>query len=72
MLAELIGAEYTTVRVELPDCYTNISCFGFQKHLTANGIAGGCGQLVVDVNEGAAVVDINGATCVPVARRAVS
>ena len=71
MLAELIGAEYTVVRVELPDCYTNVCCFGFQKQLTANGITGGGGQLVVDVNEGAAVVNIDGATCVSIARRAV-
>ncbi len=71
MLFEFIGTEYTVVGMELFDGNTNICCFGFRKHLTPNRVASGGGQLVVDVNEGAAVVDVDGATCISVARRAV-
>lgn len=72
MLTKLIGAKDAIVRVELPDGNANMCCFGFKEHLTTNGIAGSSGQLVVNVDERATVVDVDGATREAIARRTVS
>jgi hypothetical protein len=66
MRTKLCGIENTTVRMIAFNGNTNICSLRFQKHFTTESVTGDSGQLVVDEEIGAAMVDINGATCVAI------
>ena len=72
MLTKLCGTENTVVRMISLNGNTNIHSLRFQKHFTMESVTGSSGQLVVHQEKGAAMVDINGATCVAIVGGTVS
>ena len=67
MLTKLGRAENAIVRVVLLNGDTNIGCLRFEEHLAMNGVTGSSGQLMMDEEEGAAMVNIDGTTSATIA-----
>jgi hypothetical protein len=64
--------EHTIVRVIAFYCHTNVRSFSFKEHLAAYCITGGSGQLVIDKEEGTAMIHIDGTTGVTICGGAVT
>jgi hypothetical protein len=64
--------EYTIVRVITLDFHANICSFPFQEQFATYSITGRSGQLVIDKEEGATVVHIDGTAGVTIRGGAVT